>query len=508
MIYKEKISPLIDQLIEKCDSWITLNDKGNLSLIDPIDHKEIGEHYGTSHLGCAFIIIGKDRNNSELVQKGKQLILNVLENWESNIQSSNFHFDFNNFALAVTYNYLEIDNEDICERIKQTIISSEDSGHNTINWLPMRAYVNIRRYEWTKNKKYKLKSDHLLKLIKKATNIDGGIEDQLPKGISYNIQYNISSVAALQFINLNNKKVDLYKEISFLTDKILPDGDINYTGRGVNQIFAWGPWLYILSTINNLDQLELALKFLNDRVSVMLSKNNLMLNNWEGNEKYLWWDYHHTSVYIPHFLFWLSLSQIDYNKTKFITENIKSNDTGLKLIKHKEYYLSSFNGRCEYFSEFGPSINALWLKKYGIIFKGGGGPFNGNFGKKHSFKDIVVRNHFGLIEMSNSNKTIKLRLNRFINKTISNKTTPIFCNYNITNNSNEIIIEFENHNAKKVILNIPSILSKNKFDHISLVVDGSKISLYENMKIRNQYNWVNIIQSNISNGKIWKLKIK
>ena len=240
----------------------------------------------------------------------------------------------------------------------------------------------------------------------------------------------------------------------------------------------------------------------------MLSKDNLMLNSWQGHEKYLWWDYHHTSVYIPHFLFWLSLSQIDHNKSKISVDKKKINDTGLKLIKRKEYCLSTFEGRSEYFSEFGPSINGFWLKKYGMIFKGGGGPFNGSFGNNHSFKDIIVRNHFGLIEMENSNKTIQSRLYRFKKKTISNKTAPIFCEYNITKNSNEIIIEFKNYNAKNVILNIPSLLSKNKFDHLSLVVDESKISLYENMKIRNQYDWVNIIQSNISNGKIWKLKIK
>ena len=54
-----EISKLIDSLITKLDSWLVINRDKTLSLIDPIDNKEINYHYGASHLSCAFIILGK-----------------------------------------------------------------------------------------------------------------------------------------------------------------------------------------------------------------------------------------------------------------------------------------------------------------------------------------------------------------------------------------------------------------------------------------------------------------
>ena len=504
-----EISKLIDSLITKLDSWIVINRDKTLSLIDPIDNKEINYHYGASHLSCAFIILGKKRGDKKLVEKGKKILENVLNVWDSCKNNKSFHFDFNNFALSIISDYIKNDKDDLYEKIKKTVLSTSDSKHYTVNWLPMRYWVNCKRYSWTKNNIYKSKSDYLLNYIKRATNSDGGIEDLLPKGKSYNLQYNISTVSTLQFINIKMKNFDLTKEINYLLNKVLPDGDINYQGRGVNQIFAWGPWIYILSSSNKINELEIALKFIKKKLFTMLENNNIMLNEWKGHEKFLWWDYHFSSVYISHFLFWLTISSEDYNKTRLSKTNVNGfYETGLNLFKEKNYCLASFNGRSEYYSEFGPSINALWLKKYGIIFKGGGGPYMGNFGNKYTFTDLVNRIHFGLIEVSNQKKTNNKVLNKFINIDIKNYLKPLFTTHKISSFDNKgIKIEFENPLKKEVILNIPSSITKCMYEHISLEVDNKEVKLFENLKIRSQYGWFNIIQSNKQMGKSWKLVI-
>ncbi len=72
-----EISKLIDSLITKLDSWLVINRDKTLSLIDPIDNKEINYHYGASHLSCAFIILGKKRGDKKLVEKGKKILENT-----------------------------------------------------------------------------------------------------------------------------------------------------------------------------------------------------------------------------------------------------------------------------------------------------------------------------------------------------------------------------------------------------------------------------------------------
>ena len=111
----------------------------------------------------------------------------------------------------------------------------------------------------------------------------------------------------------------------------------------------------------------------------MLENNNLMLNNWKGKEKYLWWDYHYTSVYTSHFLFWLVLSMVDYPKKPIQIKKSEFKDSGLIINKTSDYFISIFNGRKKYLAENGPIISAIWMKNYGMINKGLFGPWQGSF---------------------------------------------------------------------------------------------------------------------------------
>ena len=112
---------------------------------------------------------------------------------------------------------LEKDEEysELCQEIKETIMKTADSRHFTVNWLPMRMFVNKHRYLWTNEKQYENTNCDLFNIIKKATNQDGFIEDLLPKGKSFNLQYNVATVAILQLLNDKGAEYSIEDNIKY-----------------------------------------------------------------------------------------------------------------------------------------------------------------------------------------------------------------------------------------------------------------------------------------------------
>ena len=507
-----KIEELISLTIKACESWIKYDNDGLLRFIDPIDKHEISAHYGASHAATAFIILGKLRDDIALFNKGKTLLTSIIERWDTSTKLPNFHADFNNFALCVAYDSLtEIDLE-LCKKIKNKVCVTSDSTHNTVNWLPMRWFVNIKRYEWTFDEKYQKICEECRLKINQATNEDGGIEDLLPKGTSFNLQYNIASVAELQFMRCRGLDIEISKEMGFLLKSVAPDGDINYQGRGTNQIFAWGMWIYLLSSSQNEIETNKAISFLRNKVAIMLENNNIMLNNSKGEEKHLWWDYHYSSVYIAHFLFWLVLAKLDFKKKYIKIKKTNHNDTGLSIQQDSDYFISTFSGRKKYIAENGPIISAFWMKKYGVINKGVFGPWNGAFGNKYSSGDVVLRNYFGLLRLKSN---YDLSKNRFFHKFFPNiktndylSTIPIITDFIVRQELDCIIVKFYNTKLKKVILNFPVLDNIKKSPIISLKADNKPMMITNNLKIRTQYGWCNIFQSKVSKAEEWILKIQ
>lgn len=253
-----QINILIQNILSETLNWIQKGQDGLVYFIDPNDKKEISAHYGSTHMAASLILWGKHTSDCNLYDKGIALLESILSRWEFNKTLPEFHFDFNNFALTLVEPLVE---RNIKEKIRKTVCCTSDSKHNTINWLPMRWIVNSKRLEWTGDNIYKTKIDSYRKLIHEATNLDGGIEDRLPHGLSFNLQYDLATVAVLQYLNVHGEHFNLGKELAFLLNAISPDGDINYQGRGTNQIFAWGLWIYLLSTSQQNKELEQALNY-------------------------------------------------------------------------------------------------------------------------------------------------------------------------------------------------------------------------------------------------------
>lgn len=508
---KNEIDKLICKIINVCDSWIKTENNATY-FIDPIENKEILGHYGASHLAAAFIIYGEENGNKQTFEKGNKLLNSLLNRWDLIKSQPDFHNDFNNFALCLIEKYLDKKGDiSSIKKIKETVLRTPDSSHQTVNWLPMRAYVNYCRYLWTANLKYKNTYENCIFDIKKVTFKDGFIEDRLPKGLSFNLQYNIATVAVMQFIKNLDIDINISNEFTALMNVISPDHDINYLGRGTNQIFAWGLWIYLLSSSGDKECLN-ALHYLGDRLDHMLKNNNLMLNEWDGHERYLWWDYHYCSVYTAHLLLWLVLAKRDNKKFPIeINSNYEFLDSGLNVIGNHNLSLVSFDGRKEYLAEKGPVITNLWIREFGCVSKGSLGPWRGAFGNKY-LNDDIIHNYFGLMKVTFNkeifNNRIFKRLGIHINETDSIKYSPYFLSFEAQVEDKKITLKWSNKNREELYLNIPVFVKKREFiNHVKLYVDKINVPLEGNSMIKNQYDWCLLLKSKIYNGKEWILEI-
>lgn len=496
---------IVKPALNKCldyTAWIT----GKLQFVDPNDNVEISAHYGATHAAASFLIYGRLYNDNAVYKKGVELLESVLERWSENVKLPAFHNDFNNFALCVGYDY--IDDTNLQKKIKETVIATSDSNHDTINWLPMRWYVNNKRYEWTSDSKYNAIVGTCREKIVSATNCDGSVEDRIPKGTSFNLQYDISTVATLELLRTKGTDIDLASQIGFLINAVLPDGDINYQGRGCNQIFAWGPWLYLLSCTGQNSVLSDAVGYLSDgKLTKMLNNDNMMLNEYPGKARYLWWDYHYASVYIAHLLFWSILALRDYNKD--LIEPIINGrcNEGFHIKESPTSGVIWFEGRKEYLAEKGPSVVAIYSYKSGVVFKGSFGPWQGIFGNRYAYEDVVLKNFFGLIEVSLNKDYFSSRILRRLpwRSKASCRMAPLFIPISVEYKSERICIRWDAPKPVSAIFNAP-LVSVNV--ELSLTADNRPVELFVVGKINNQYGECSLVQSHIVKAASWELHIK
>lgn len=505
------IDKMIKDLIAKCVECVSEAGDGLLRFVDPIDGNEISGHYGLSHLAAALIIYGFENSDNVIISLGNKLLESLLQRWDAIKQLPDFHNDFNSFALCIIWDYLSKNHSssEYLSAIQKTVISTEDSSHSTINWMPMRWYVNKYRYLWTTDKKYLSKCEECKSKIKDATYSDGFIDDRLPRGMSFNLQYDIATVAGMQYLKTIGEDLDISRELGALLKSVFPDGDINYLGRGANQIFAWGLWVFLLVSSKHDDEAEKALCYLDTHLNVMLDNSNMMLNEWCGNEKYMWWDYHYSSVYTAHLLLWLVLSRI-YNGSFPVNEKqVLDKTSGISIIDKEDCFSVYFEGRKEYLAEAGPCIAAFIKKNSGLIVKGMFGPWQGAFGNKYESVCNTLFNYFGLLDLKQNYDFSK---NRYVHKLApslsmipSVRIMPLFTNVVIIETEDTVNLLWKNEQKKSVIMNIPSL---TEIKNVRLFVDGKDSDISLSMKIRNQYDWVNVYQSKMSNGIEWKLVLE
>lgn len=493
MTVQDRLQNLISMTEDKCAEWLHRNAAGQMEFVDPIDKVEISAHYGATHMAAALFLNGHE-------QAGNQLLKSVLERWDVSKNLPGFHNDFNNFALCVIYDYV---GENEKKLIRDTVLRTSDSNHNTVNWLPMRWAVNQMRFQWTQKQAYCTACDACKKKIAQATWSDGFIDDRLPVGLSFNLQYDVATVAVMQYLRVQGNQVDIAKELGALLEAEAPDGDINYLGRGTNQIFAWGLWVYLLASSGQKAALNRAIAYLEKYLPIALKNNNLMLNDIPGEEKYMWWDYHYCSVYTAHLLMWLNLAKEHFEKAIVVPEKYKAGNSGTEIYKSNDAFAVVFKGRREYLAERGPVLCALWTKKLGMIVKGAFGPWKGAFGNNHLQYEATLRNFTGFLEVRTNRDYSQNRIARklAIDEKIQSyeRVLPRFFDLFVRVTNKSVEIEYKIPERKELLLNLPIIVDGiDRSDSIEVKVNDEKCKAICSTAVLNQYGWIKLYQAKIA----------
>lgn len=470
-----QIESVIEKIFTHYEQYLKEENDG-LLLIDPNDEKLIGFHYGETHLGVAMIIWGMVVKDDRWVDKGKKIIKGFLSHIDEYQKQPAYHWDFNNFAICLLVNYLKgelknvrndmhshncDENHELCNELQTFIIKQNDSNNPTINWIPMRIYVNYCKYLWTGNKKYKNLLDNLAKNVRDAQYTDGFYEDLLPKGKSFNFQYHLYTTAVVHFLETQGiKKFDNAKANQQAINIIDPCGDMNYLGRGINQIFAWGPALYLYQGINAPDALQKTWDYFSKRIDIAINNNNLILNEMPGSQKIWWWDYHYASVYFSHLVFWLILGQIsESNKNRFEFIRIPEKDSGVNIIETEHYQVCVFEGRKHYLAESGPLVANICGKDRHYVFKGAFGPFAGDYGNHYGISTQTIHNYFGLIQE-------KIVMGYLLEKPVISKS--IF----VEESNGQLLLQLDlGKKYKSIRVNLPLLCN---VDQVKVIYDGNQ----------------------------------
>lgn len=488
--YSKELTEYTKEILNEALSMVYI-ENGHYIYRSVDEDEEVDLHYGQSHLAVALLILGISTDCQNFIKLSENLIRSYLLKARALCNDNSYHADFNNFAFVIYCSKTE--NQELKDELSKFIVSSKDSNHMTVNWLPMRMHVNLFRHSLSNERKYRLRYQEVSKKFERAINGDYLIEDQQPFGVSFNTQYSISSLALLHF---HRGSIDSKTDISFyksLKTLILPDNDINYLGRGAGQIFAWGPWIYLLSASKDTGRLNSALRYLKENFHV--KSGNLFMTPLHANSRYQWYDYHRFSVYLGHLAFWLALAQdspfeFGHNIEVYNGDRL----TGIRRYQGSVGGAILFEGRSEYFSERGPMISALWINEQ-VVFKAPLGPFLGRFGNDNSYSSSFL-NQIAIFSVVGNKWKIpftRRSVTAVVKPRLSIPKTFIDI---VVDDKERLIITFSLKRLTVGFLNIP-VLDVDCLKYVKVCVDGEEINLLKTGTIIQIIGELSIFQSKI-----------
>lgn len=508
---------MVGDVLARCMSWVGEDACGNTVLVDPHDGEAVGHHYSLSHFGAA-LVLGWPEGSPEF-ELGVRVLEGVLERWPADSATPGFHGDFNNFALCLAW--LGLNGAGSCvglrERIARTVGEAPDSAHDTVNWLPMRMVAANMRSRWYGDGRGDAVLTRCRGLVAAAANPDGLVEDRLPRGVSFNLQYDISTVAGLDVAARMGvvQPLDLDRCLAALLGALLPDGDPNYLGRGCNQIFAWGPWLYLLKARGPQWAWELSSGYLARRLPAMLANENLLLNDLSGAERGLWWDYHHCSVYTAHLLLWLVLARrlrMPECSEACAPLPLDGSGSGVAVRGGEGWRVVTFSGRGEYLAERGPSVCAVWTERLGALHKGAFGPWLRPFGLAHS-SPAVAQNWFGLLGVDGwgggglrEGLGALKGLLRGGDPFSGTRVRPLFAPVSAAEEDGRLAVTYAPGRSLHACVNLP-LLDGAAAAQIEVFADGAPVPLREAGSIVTQYGREALFQSGIAKAREWKVRV-
>lgn len=400
---------------------ISVYDYGGI--FDPIDYYNPGDHYAATHFALLGALLYEQCKDPDLIIYIKRAVdfhLRTSKD-EYRFEHWGYHWDFKNYAFLETYGIMKkyLSEEEMREWKEGLYNYRENKGNNLTNWMMMRAYSALLRYNIFHNIFQLFRFLGRMLLVRRAMLPDGCFDD-FPH-TSRPIQYHVFVLALLHRIYLLKPSSIIrnwfLKGVKYYIHFIDPDGCFNYLGRGQEQIFGYGIGLYVLEAAKSLDNKQATTyQDFADRMWKYLYqyKRNkifpLVLNNRNDSDQCGWYDYHHLTVYEAFLGVWLAFAQkniraneIEIKKSVVKTREIKHFRSSGNIVYSNEYYFTVFSrGTLEYLSEPGITPVHLWFKKIGWFFSCPGGPY-AKFGKNKVAKNID-KNFFAPIAKSRVQK--------------------------------------------------------------------------------------------------------
>lgn len=119
-----------------------------------------------------------------------------------------------------------------------------------------------------------------------------------------------------------------------------------------------------------------------------------------------------------------------------------------------------------------------------------------------------MRNYCGLLAVDTGKTDFNNRyINRIMQMVPQNEeetVRPLFAALEVE--VNEDYVEIVWQARTKAILNIPVLSDQFRTEMCSAFIDGTEVALHNQMKIRNQYGWVSLYQTDIQIGSKWMLR--
>lgn len=404
--------------IQKDNATIEVYDAGGIW--DPIDQSVPGDHYAATHYALLGAVIYKH------FDKNSEILANVKDAIEFHLRTSkdeyyfddyDYHWDFQNYAFLETYNLLE---DALSEIEKRTWVRGlkgyqENTRNRHTNWIAMRSYSALQRSRLFHSVFDNIRFRNRLSRVIQAKKKDGCYDD-FPD-VSRPIQYHVFTVVLLHRIYLikPTKKLrqHILSGIYYFCKFIDPDGCFNYLGRGQEQIFGYGIALYVLEAAKLLepDKKEY-FEFSVTRIWNYLSrfKTNdhfpLVLNNRKDEEKFGWYDYHHTTVYNAFLGVWLGLSFLlreEVSGSARYRENYFCyfKPSQMISVSKDEYFIAFSGGKKSYLTEVGLTPLHIWFKEMGAVFSCPGGPSKEKFGKLNPVEHVEKNYLAPLFQLKN-----------------------------------------------------------------------------------------------------------
>lgn len=490
--------------------------------------------YGETFTALSMIMWDKDRYKEEIHK-----LLQCYS--EKDKSKENFHWEFNNYALNKIYMY-----EDF-KAVEKLLFPLRFKGTTCTNWTLLRNVVRLMNGEL----------DSLYEIDDKIDKyqMDNGLikDDKDVNSFQYHC-FMASIIIEIYDLTGNDRyKKCFIKAVDFISNLMLSNGCSIYIGRGQEQLFGYGPLIYIYEVAFNITKNKKYKYFQSKCFSYIMKYKNengvfpLVLNSKEknipctidvNNKEFLgWYSYNNYYDYLPFFVFYLIkcyeiFEEIDisenldskyndiscyyddmyvkYNNGNYsaVMANVGgywTNDMPIPIISYnKEIITPCYGGE-----QFGSNLYTIediplpYIKKTNIIFR-----FNKTL--KRKLKEFIKRDFKDIYYFRNELKYILSKIDNDIFK-LHGENKYIYHDRIIKFEYNRIVISDKIIFRKKIKVKefIPINLSFFKVEEIdenNFKIDNNAILRFEDISVNRIFNVVK--KGNCALGELEKINLE